>query len=89
MTAGMDRRQGLGIFSVLVGVLLFLGMAMGLGRALRGEDVSGFFLAPFLLTGALVCLGVGFNQLWGRRAAPEEAMQSPREFSDNGDRPSP
>jgi len=67
----MERRRGLGIFSIVVGVLLFIGMAAGLGRAVRGEDVTAFFLTPFLLTAALVCLGVGFHQLWGKPRPPE------------------
>lgn len=86
--AGVDRRRGLGVFSVLVGVLLFLGMTMGLGRALRGEDVSGFFLAPFLLTGALVCLGVGFHQLWGHSPSTEGSEDTPVGPSRKGDPPS-
>ena len=38
---------------------------------MRGEDVAAFFLTPFLLTAALVCLGVGFHQLWGKPRPPE------------------
>ena len=85
---GVDRRRSLGIFSLLVGVLLFLGMAVGLGRAVRGEDVSGFFVLPFLLTCALVCLGVGFHQLWGHRSPPETPEGPPTIQSSNGGPPS-
>ena len=66
----METRRYLGVFAIMVGVLLFIGMGMGVGRAVRGEDVSAFFLTPFLLAAALVCLAVGFHQLWGRRERP-------------------
>ncbi len=85
--SGVDRRRGVGIFAILVGALLFLGMAVGLGRAVRGEDVSGFFVLPFLLTSALVCLGVGFHQLWGHRPRPENAEGPPPTPSSNGGPP--
>jgi hypothetical protein len=84
---GVDRRRSLGIFSLCVGALLFLGMAVGLGRAVRGEDVSAFFVLPFLLTGALVCLGVGFHQLWGHRPRPENPEDPPPAPSSNGGPP--
>lgn len=81
----MNRRRALGIFSVSVGALLLLAMGMGLGRALRGQDPSAFFVTPFLLTAGLVCLGVGFHQLWGRREPPEgPETPPPANSSDSG-----
>lgn len=85
----MERRRGLGIFSIVVGVVLFVGMAAGLGRAVRGEDVAAFFLTPFLLTAALVCLGVGFHQLWGHRRPPANPPDQPTGPSPNGGPHSP
>ncbi len=85
----MNRRRGLGVFAIVVGVLLFLGMAAGVRRALGGEDVSAFLLVPFLLTGALVCLGVGFHFLWGHRAPPDDPTAPPATPSPDGRPPSP
>lgn len=85
----MERRRGLGIFSIVVGVVLFVGMAAGLGRAVRGEDVAAFFLTPFLLTAALVCLGVGFHQLWGKPRPPEHPPDQTTGPSINGGPHSP
>ena len=73
----MERRQGLGVFAIVVGTLLLIGMGVGLGRAMRGEDVSAFFVTPFLLTAGLVCLGVGFHFLWGHRPPPQAPEEGP------------
>ena len=83
----MERRRSLGAFAVGVGVLLFIGMGWGLGRAVRGEDTSAFFVAPFLLTAALVCLGVGFHFLWGHRRPPEDPRVVPPGPLPNGGPP--
>lgn len=83
----MERRRSLGVFAIAFGVLLFIGMAAGLGRAVQEGDVSAFFLVPFLLTAALVCLGVGFHALWGHRAAPPEETPSRSPASHNGGSP--
>jgi hypothetical protein len=85
----MERRRGLGIFSILVGLVFFVAMAFGLGRAVRGEDVTAFFFTPFLLTAALVCLGVGFHQLWGHRPPPETPPDRTDGPSANGGPSSP
>ena len=85
----MGRRQGLGVFAMVVGVLLFIGMGVGLGRAVQGQDATAFFVTPFLLTAALVCLGVGFHFLWGHRAPPEEPADPPAEDFGDGRPPSP
>ncbi len=83
----MDRRRGLGVFAIVVGVLLFIGMGAGLKRAMQGEDVSAFLVIPFLLTAALVCLGVGFHLLWGHRAPPEGPGTAPPGPPPNGGPP--
>jgi hypothetical protein len=85
----VDRRRGVGAFALVAGVLLFIGMAVGLGRAVRGEDASAFFVVPFLLTAALVCLGVGFHSLWGHRPPPEDIEPRPPDQGGNGGPPSP
>ncbi len=84
----MNRRRGLGTFAIVVSVLLFIGMGVGLGRALQWQDATAFFVTPFLLTAALVCLGVGFHFLWGHRASPADPADRPPEPSGNGGRPS-
>lgn len=83
----MDRRRGLGVFAIVVGVLLFIGMGAGLSRAVQGEDPSAFFVIPFLLTAALVCLGVGLHLLWGHRAPPADAGVAPPGHPPNGGPP--
>ena len=85
----MERRRGLGVFAIVVGVLLFVGLGVGLGRALQGQDATAFFVTPFLLTAALVCLGVGFHFLWGHRASPADPADRPPEPPGNGRPPSP
>ncbi len=84
----MERRRGLGTFAIVVGVLLFIGMGVGLGRAVQGQDATAFFVTPFLLTAALVCLGVGFHYLWGHRASPTDSADRPTEPSGDGGPPS-
>ena len=59
----MNRAAILGVLALVVGVLLLIGLVAGLGRAIGGEDPSAFFVTPFLLTAALVCLGVGLHKL--------------------------
>ncbi len=84
----MDRRRGLGVFAIVVGVLLFIGMGVGLARAVQGQDATAFFVTPFLLTAALVCLGVGLHFLWGHRASPADPAEGPPKPSGNGGPPS-
>ena len=85
----MERRRGLGVFAIVVGALLFIGMGVGLGRAVQGQDGTAFFVTPFLLTAALVCLAVGFHFLWGHRTSPADPADRPPEPSGDGGSPSP
>jgi len=68
----MRRDTGLGVLALAVGVLLLAGMVVGLRSAVGGGDPSAFFVTPFLLTAALVCLGVGLHRLRGARRPPQE-----------------
>jgi hypothetical protein len=75
------RNQGVGVLALVVGLLLFLGMVSGLRQAVGGGDPSAFFVTPFLLTAALVCLGVGLHKLWGHRPPSADPADPPPDVS--------